>query len=63
MFKPKQEEKLDGIDGERYEGVFLPVDVQKLNKDRRNIKDFLMESIENVLDEILEDLESSNEKK
>jgi len=58
MFKIKrQDKKVDGIDSERYEGVFLPSGVRKTRGKQENIKDFILDNIETVLDEIIDDLD------
>lgn len=53
----KTRKNFDGIDHERYEGVFLPLKGRTAKKEFKDIKDFLLENIETVLDEIIGDLD------
>ena len=54
----KTKKNFDGIDSERYEGVFLPLEGRRTKKEFKDIKDFLLENIGTVLDEIIGDLDS-----
>lgn len=59
----KNRKKLfDGIDQERSDGVFLPLGVKESRGDPKNIKEFLMNNIETVLDEIIDDLEKNKKR-
>ena len=54
----KTKKNFDGIDVERYEGVFLPLEGRRTKKEFKDIKDFLLENIGTVLDEIIGDLDT-----
>lgn len=58
----KTRKNFDGIDSERYEGVFLPLNNRPARKKFRDVKEFLLENIETVLDEIIEDLDVGKNK-
>ncbi len=64
MLKLKQKKNFDGIDQERFGGVFLPLNTnaQISRKKPQNIKEFIMENIETVLDEIMGDIEDGKNK-
>jgi len=58
MAKLKQKRTFDGIDEERFEGIFLPLE-RHLNRYRdreKDLKGVLLENIETILNEIIEDL-------
>ena len=58
----KTRKNFDGIDDERYEGAFLPLNGRKTKKEFKDIKDFLLENIETVLDEIIGDMDAGKNK-
>lgn len=52
----------DGIDQERFNGLFLPLGMKESRRDPKNIKELLMDNIENILDEIIDDLEKNKKR-
>lgn len=61
MLKNKKK-TFDGIDQDRFDGIFLPPDAKVSRRDPKNIKEFLMNNIETILDEIIDDLEKNKER-
>lgn len=60
MSKSRQNKKMDGVDEERFEGIFLPPEMH-LNRDReKDLKGFLLKNIETMLDEIMGDIDDKN---
>lgn len=53
----KHKKLFDGIDQERFDGVFLPLDMKERQNGQKSVKEILMANIETVLDEIINDLD------